>query len=192
MLGLWGPCPCLHGSPRPGRSGDISPHVVPRSPLEWPACQRPALTAPVRPPGSCASGCPVRPPGSCASGCPVCPPGSCRASGCPVRPPGSCASGCPVRVSRGLCQLSGSVVWLDVESYVPGVFPWTPWSRALQVRRLVQAIPPSGSSCPRAFRTLTRALDVFRFGDLRGRGQHQGPCRLALPAGDTQIIFSRS
>lgn len=49
MLGLWGPCPCLHGSPRPGWSGDISPHVVPRSPPEWLACQHPALTAPVLP-----------------------------------------------------------------------------------------------------------------------------------------------
>lgn len=31
MLGLWGPCPCLPGTPRPGQSGDVSPHVLPRS-----------------------------------------------------------------------------------------------------------------------------------------------------------------
>lgn len=68
MLGLWGPCPCLHGSACPGRSGDVSPHAVPRSPPERPAgapCTSAATQAPA---GSCpASGRPVHAPEASAS-----------------------------------------------------------------------------------------------------------------------------
>lgn len=51
----------------------------------------------------------------------------------------------------------------------PKGLPWTPWSRALQVRRLVPAIPPPGPPCPSAS-ALSSRPDIFRFGDLCARG----------------------
>lgn len=88
--GLVGPLPLSAGSACPGRSGDVSPHTVPQSLPERPACQRPGAP--------------------CTSAATQALAGSCRASGRPVHAPEASASqwgrswltGCRILHPKGL------------------------------------------------------------------------------------------